>query len=187
VTLSLAALGIAVGMAGCADSPPTRPAPRPARVAQPPPPPPITTQVYVYPTKGQSAEQLSRDRYECYLWSVKQTGFDPSRTSLRPYQRVEVAPVPPTGAQTAVGAVTGAVLGAAVASPHDSGAGAVAGAVVGGAIGAASDASRAEQARQVQDRYDRRTAAQNARLEDQASNYRRALGACLEGRGYTVK
>ena len=34
--------------------------------------------VFVYPTHGQSAEQTSKDRYECYLWAVDQTGFDPS-------------------------------------------------------------------------------------------------------------
>lgn len=34
--------------------------------------------VFVYPNHGQSTEQTSKDRYECYLWAVKQTGFDPS-------------------------------------------------------------------------------------------------------------
>ena len=34
--------------------------------------------IFVYPNHGQSTEQTSRDRYECYLWAVKQTGFDPS-------------------------------------------------------------------------------------------------------------
>ena len=34
--------------------------------------------VFVYPNHGQSAEQTSKDRYECYLWAVDQTGFDPS-------------------------------------------------------------------------------------------------------------
>jgi len=34
--------------------------------------------VFVYPNRGQSTEQTSKDRYECYLWAVDQTGFDPS-------------------------------------------------------------------------------------------------------------
>lgn len=34
-------------------------------------------EVFVYPTRGQSTKQTSQDRYECYLWSVDQTGFDP--------------------------------------------------------------------------------------------------------------
>jgi uncharacterized protein YcfJ len=143
--------------------------------------------VYVYPTSGQSQDQVGRDRYECYLWSVKQTGFDPSQAHLAPHQRVEVVPMPPSGTDTVAGAATGAILGAVIANPHDAAAGAIGGAIVGGALGAASDASREAQAKRVQQRYDARTNAQNAQIEEQASNYRRAMTACLEGRGYTVK
>jgi sugar (pentulose or hexulose) kinase len=81
--------------------------------------------------------------------------------------------------------VTGAIIGAVVA--RDPGAGAVGGAILGGAAGAVSDAQREQQARVVQQRYDQRNAAQMAKLDEQAGNYRRALSACLEGRGYTVK
>jgi uncharacterized protein YcfJ len=141
----------------------------------------------VYPTGGQSAEQLSRDRYECYLWGVKQSGFDPSQTSLAPHQRVEVVPVQPSGSDTAAGAITGAVIGAVIAGHHDAAAGAIGGAIVGGAAGAASDAQREARVKQVQNRYDQRDNVRMAKLEEQAGNYRRALTACLEGRGYTVK
>jgi hypothetical protein len=186
VTLS----GLALGLASCVEAPThTAPPPRTVR-SEPPPqpaPPPVSTQVYVYPTSGQGADQQGRDRYECYLWSVKQSGFDPSQSSLAPHQRVEVVPMPASGHDTAAGAITGAVLGAVIANPRNSAAGAVGGAIVGGAIGAASDSAREQQAKQVQQRYDRRTSAQNARIEEQAGNYRRALTACLEGRGYTVK
>lgn len=34
--------------------------------------------VFVYPRNGQSAEDQSRDRFECHQWAVTQTGFDPS-------------------------------------------------------------------------------------------------------------
>ena len=188
--LIVAALaGIVMLVSACAETP-AHPAPQ-RRVARteppPPPPPPVNTQVYVYPTSGQSADRVNRDRYECYLWSVKQSGFDPSQAQLAPHQRVEVVPMPPSGTNTVAGAATGAVLGAVIAEPHNAGAGAVAGAIVGGALGAISDSQREQQVKQVQSRYDRRTAAQNAQLEEQASNYRRALTACLEGRGYTVK
>jgi hypothetical protein len=37
------------------------------------------TRVYVYPTAGQSEAQLDRDRYECHLWAVLQSGFDPTQ------------------------------------------------------------------------------------------------------------
>jgi len=62
--------------------------------------------VFVYPKQGQTDEQRDRDRYDCYLWAVDQTHFDPSA--------------------------------------------------------AAADSAK-------------------------AGDYRRALAACLEGRGYTVK
>ena len=39
---------------------------------------PVTSEFFVYPKQGQSDEQLERDRYDCHLWGVKQTGFDPS-------------------------------------------------------------------------------------------------------------
>lgn len=35
-------------------------------------------ELYVYPARGQSEDQTRRDRYECHLWSVDQTQFDPS-------------------------------------------------------------------------------------------------------------
>ena len=185
----VALAAVVVLVSACAETPP-HPAPAPRHVARtepPPPPPAVNTQVFVYPTSGQSADRVNRDRYECYLWSVKQSGFDPSQAQLAPHQRVEVVPMPPSGTDTVAGAATGAVLGAIIANPHDAAAGAVGGAIVGGALGAISDSQRAQQAKQVQSRYDRRTATQNAQLEEQASNYRRALTACLEGRGYTVK
>ena len=187
--IALTVSGLTLALASCAEAP-SRPAPA-RRVARteppPPPPPPVSTQVYVYPTSNQGPDQQGRDRYECYLWSVKQSGFDPSQTSLAPHQRVEVVPMPPAGSDTAAGAVTGAVLGAVIANPHNAAAGAVGGAIIGGALGAASDSAREQRAKQVQQRYDQRTNAQNARIEEQAGNYRRALTACLEGRGYTVK
>jgi hypothetical protein len=183
-------VALATLLAACVEAPPPRRAPPPqVRTAPPPEPtpalPPPTTQVYVYPTGGQSAEQLSRDRYECYMWGVKQSGFDPSQTSLAPHQRVEVVPMPPSGSDTVAGAVTGAIIGAVIS--RDPGAGAVGGAILGGAAGAVSDGQREARAKQIQSRYDQRDGARVAKLEEQAGNYRRALTACLEGRGYTVK
>lgn len=189
-TLALAlVVALALLLSACVESPPPR---RVRRAAPPPPPvasapaqPEPTTVVYVYPTGGQTQDQLGRDRYECHLWAVKQSNFDPSVTALTPRQRVQVVPAPPAGSDTVAGAVTGAIIGAVVA--RDPGAGAVGGAIVGGAVGAVSDGQREAQAKAVQQRYDQRDAARMAKLDEQAGNYRRALTACLEGRGYTVK
>jgi hypothetical protein len=144
-------------------------------------------QVYVYPANDQSPEQLDRDRYECYLWATKQSGFDPSQPSLAPHQRVEVVAAPPAGADTVAGAITGAVVGAMVSNPRHAGTGAAVGAVIGGVLGSASDTARAQDAQRVQRGYDQREAERLARVEQQSGDYRRALTACLEGRGYTVK
>jgi hypothetical protein len=143
--------------------------------------------VYFYPTKGQSLAQQDRDRYECYSWASKQSGFDPSLPQLPPHQQLEVVPQPPIGHDTASGAVTGAVLGAVVSRPGRTGEGAVIGAIAGTILGAASDSARQEQAERLQERYDRRGSQAAAYTEQQASAYRRAMGACLEGRGYTVR
>ncbi len=34
-------------------------------------------ELFVYPNEGQSDEQRDRDRYECYVWSSEQTGYEP--------------------------------------------------------------------------------------------------------------
>lgn len=139
------------------------------------------TRVYVYPAAGQDDAQMDRDRYDCHLWAVKQTGFDPSSPQLAPHQRVAVVEGPPPGSGTAVGAATGAVIGAATARPRDAGAGLVIGAIAGAIIGTAAEQSANEQAAasaRSQARYG---------LEEQAANYRRAITACLQGRHYTVR
>jgi len=177
---ALAALSAAL-LAGCYTVPPAPPHP----VYDPPPPPaqPVV-QVYAYPLKGQSAEQQDRDHYECSTWATQQTGFDPSAPGVAPHQRVQVVSAgPPPGTNTAIGAVTGALLGAAIGGPYNAGGAALAGAVVGGAIGSTADAANAQATRTVVVTDQRAAAAQ----EQRAANYRRALGACLDARGYSVR
>jgi len=176
VATRAAAMLVAAGLlAACVAEPPPRPLP--------PPQPAINTTVYAYPQHGQSPQQLDRDQYECYGWAKQQTGFDPSAANVPVQARVRVVSGPPPGAGTAVGAVSGAVIGAAIASPWQRGFGALAGALIGGAIGSSVDAANAQQQHQTVV-YDR---AQLREIERQAADYRRALSACLEGRGYSVK
>jgi len=186
-------LGTSVVMlSGCEVDPPERSSPPPRVVhGEPPPAPapsPPNTQVYVYPSGGQTPEQLDRDRYECHTWAVKQSNFDPSEAHVAPHERVQViAMPPPQGSDVAAGAATGAVLGAVVSRPRDAGAGAIIGAIAGAAIGAASESSKQQQVEAVERTRDERSSQAAANLEQQAAGYRRAIGACLEGRGYTVK
>jgi hypothetical protein len=145
------------------------------------------TQIYFYPNKGQSVEQQSRDHYECYNWAVEQTGFDPSVSSIAPEQRVRVVPMPPPGHDTVTMSIAGAVLGALIAGPHHAGGAALFGAASGAMLGAASDASRQETALQMEEAYQNRDKARDLRKEKKALQFRRAMSACMEGRGYTVR
>jgi hypothetical protein len=154
-------------------------APPPRTYAVPAPPP---QRVFVYPANGQSAEQTDRDRYECHVWAVQQTGVDPSRADASPYERVVVQPANPPGAGTVAGAIGGAIIGSIIAGPRNAGAGLVLGGATGAIVGSASDASAQAQAQQTQAQINQSAAAGRAR----ADSYRRALGACLQGRGYTV-
>jgi hypothetical protein len=181
---SLLAGGV-IAVAGCAVDGGAPPGP--AVAAEPAVAPASNTEVIFYPSAGQSESQQDRDRYECYLWAVKQSGFNPSQVNLEPPQRVVVRPAQPPGAAVAAGAITGAVIGAAVGSPHDEGEGAIVGAMAGTILGAAVESSQQAQAAQMQSQYDTTASARQARVEAEAGSYRRAMGACLEGRGYTVR
>ncbi|HKU13468.1 MAG TPA: hypothetical protein VJQ52_03680 [Steroidobacteraceae bacterium] len=180
VLLSLATACI---LGGCVAEPVAMP-PRPM------PPPQPDTNVYFYPLQGRSisAEQQDRDKYECNTWAVQQTGFDPSNPQVPPHRRMRLVGGPPPGAAVGAGAVTGAVVGAAVSSPWETGRGALLGAIAGAAVGGVAEASRNEQIDRSQAQADADAAhAQTAKLERDASEFRRALGACLEARGYSVK
>jgi hypothetical protein len=153
--------------------------PPPRVVAVPAPPP---QRVFVYPAKGQSPEQTERDRYECHVWAVQQTGVDPSRADASAYERVVVQPANPPGAGTVAGAIGGAIIGSIIAGPRNAGAGLVLGGATGAIVGSASDAQSQAQAQQTQQALNQSAAQGRAR----ADSYRRAIGACLQGRGYTV-
>lgn len=129
----------------------------------------------VYPAKGQSSKQKAKDDTECAAWAKKDTGIDPVAAAAPAPQQTG----PATGGGERVrGAARGAVGGAAVgAIAGDAGAGAGAGAVVGTMAGGArarrNQAAQNQQAQQQQ--------------QDTLNTYYRAYGACMEGRGYSIK
>lgn len=174
-----AMLSAGLALAACVTPPP-----RTVVVPAPPPPPP--QKIFVYPRNGQTPEQTDRDRYECHVWAVQQTGVDPSRPDAPPYERVVVQPANPPGSGTAVGAIGGAILGSILAGPRNAGAGLVLGAATGAIVGSAADANAQAQARQEQAQINQQTQQQIAAERARADSYRRALTACLQGRGYTV-
>jgi hypothetical protein len=143
--------------------------------------PPALADVYVYPEKGQSKEQQDKDKYECYNWSVQQTGFDPMKqptaTSPPPQQGATQGGVVRGGARgAAAGAVGGAIAG-------DAGKGAAIGAATGAVIGG----MRRRHQQREQDAAEQQWAnEQAAHYQQDRANYDRAYGACLQGRGYSV-
>ena len=148
---------------------------------------------YIYPAKGQSAEQQQRDRFECHGWAVSQTGFDPSNPQMA--QAPPTAAPPPSTEPQQGGVLRGAGRGAAIGVVG----GAIAGnAGKGAAIGAASGAliggfrRRDQQRRQDAQQQQYQAQQQQAQAQQQQAaaqgrdSYNRALAACLRGRGYTV-
>lgn len=160
----------------------------PSQAIQTQPPPRVD--VAAYPRNGQSDYQQRRDRYECYNWAVAQSGFDPGRLNTRQVPApppVHVEPNPPAGTDTVALGVTGALIGATVANPRNAGGGAIVGLLLGSLFGAASDSARAASAQRIEEAANMRYDARQHQLYERADRYRRAMAACLEGRGYTVR
>lgn len=137
----------------------------------------------IFPAKGQSQDQMERDKSECYTWAKQQTGFDPMATP-----KTSAPPPQSQGRQGEVvrGAGRGALVGAVVGgiANDNAGKGAAAGAAGGALIGGMrrrDQAARDTQAQQQQ------AAQQTAQYDAKRSSYNRACTACLEGKGYTVK
>jgi len=129
--------------------------------------------IEVQPGRSQTAEQMRRDRYECHLWAVEQTGTVPQRydaESEEHERRGERVDKVITGA--GIGAAVGAIVRGNDSRGRDAADGALGGAAIGAAIGAIVG----------RDRRDKREEA----ADEAFDAYFRAISACLEGRGYTV-
>ena len=88
----------------------------------------------VYPAKGQSAAQQSKDDAECYAWAKQNTGIDPAAVASAPPPQQTGPAV--GGGERARGALRGAAGGAAIgAIAGDAGAGAGVGAITGTMVG----------------------------------------------------
>jgi predicted lipid-binding transport protein (Tim44 family) len=138
-----------------------------------------------YPSKGQSETQLEKDKYECYAWAKKQTGFDPMKTpTTKSAPPAKEEKVMGTGGSALIGGGAGALIGGIAGG----GKGALAGGLIGGTGGAVVGSARSSEQREQEERkrkeWEQKEANRYARERNQ---YNRALGACMEGRGYSVK
>jgi hypothetical protein len=138
-------------------------------------------QMYIYPSKGQSAQQEESDRGQCYTWAVQQSGFDPANPQVR------TGPPPPVSAPQGGlfrGAAGGAALGAVGgAIGGDAGKGAAMGAAMGGLFGGMRRRQWAEQEQYQQDTF---LEQQQQALNRGRRDYNQAFSVCMTGRGYTV-
>jgi len=115
-------------------------------------------QLIIYPAKGQSSQQQQRDEGHCYSWAKQSTGIDPVAVG-------QAAQGPAVGGGERVrGAVGGAIVGEALGD--HGGEGALIGSMAGGARARRNKAARTDSA---------------------MGTYNRAVAACMESRGYTVK
>lgn len=137
----------------------------------------------VYPAGGQTPEQQGRDEQACYAWAQQQ---------ITPVASV---PSADSAAQAGKAKADSATQGAAIKGAAGGAAGgALVGAITGDAgrgagIGAIGGALRARRAKkQAEKQAEEQARAQvEAQGSQQATTLKKAMVACLEGRGYTVK
>lgn len=129
----------------------------------------------VYPAQGQTLDQQAGDESACRTWAQQQSGVYPNQAPPGYYGNTN------TGTPVLGGAARGAALGAVGgAIGGDAGKGAAIGAAVGGTAGLM---------RRNQQRRQQAYANDQAMAQYQASmtQYNQAFGACMQGRGYTVR
>jgi len=135
----------------------------------------MADELFIYPTQGQSKEQMEKDKYDCYQWAKQESGFDP----MAPPTATEP---PPQQSAPKGGVLRGAAVGAAVGEIADDDAGT--GAAVGAAVGGMRRRSWMREEAHKREQWEQQQA---ANYQNNRNLYNRAYGACLEGKGYTVK
>ena len=132
--------------------------------------------IFVFPNEGQSNEQMEKDKAECHYMAGQQTGYGmtaPSSSSS--------AWGGSSGGETVTGAAKGAAWGAAIgAISGNAGKGAKWGALGGAVLGSAKKRNQRREQEQAQNQMAQQQAAQ-------FDNYKRAMTACLNARGYSVQ
>lgn len=171
---------------------PEAPAPTAAKADSVATPAPMTMKevkqklgMIVYPAKGQTAAIQEADEESCLVWAADQTGLKPDTP----------APDPKAAGKQAAAATDSATAGVAVkTAAKGAAAGAIFGAIVGdagtgAALGAASGAMGGRRARKQASKQAEAQAEQQAKADQQAKmdTLKKAMSACLESKGYTIK
>ncbi|MFC1579462.1 glycine zipper family protein [Thermodesulfobacteriota bacterium] len=141
----------------------------------------VAQEPIIFPAKGQSQDQMEKDKFSCYQWARNETGFDPMK------QPTASSPPPQQQARQGGalrGAAVGATTGAVVKRSGSRSYGARTGAVVGGVLGGARQSRKNQKDQQAMQQWEQQQAAEYAAKRN---TYNRAFSACMESKGYTVK
>jgi hypothetical protein len=139
------------------------------------------SELIIYPSKGQSQQQMDQDKFECYNWAKQQSGFDPMAPPT--------ASTPPPQAEAQQGgvgrgAVRGGLVGVTVgAIAGDAGKGAAIGAASGALVGGMRRRDQVAREDQANQQWAQQ---ESAKYTQGRSDYNRAFSACMQGRNYTV-
>lgn len=141
--------------------------------------------LYVFPAKDQTSAQQSLDEQACYTWAVQQAQYNPITDGSPNKDSAAVAAANKAAAATQGAAVQGAAKGAVVgvaigAIAGNAGEGAAIGAVAGGVAG--RRAKKKAEANAAQQGAAQATADSAAVM----NNFKKAMSACLTGKGYSV-
>ena len=141
----------------------------------------IAQELIIFPAKGQSDEQMEKDKYSCYQWAKNETGFDPMEVP-------KASSPPPEQTARSGGAARGAVVGAGAGALIKSGGsrskGAAYGALAGGLLGGARTRGQQQRDAEARQKWEQEQAREYAHKRN---TYNRAYAACLESKGYTVR
>lgn len=130
-------------------------------------------QQIIYPAGGQSPQQQQQDQGECQVWATQNTGIDPAVIAQTPPPQTSSV----GGGERVQGAARGALGGLAIgAIAGDAGKGAAIGAVAGTMVGG----RRARQNEAAEQQWDQ------AQRQEMMNTWQRAVGTCMQARGYTV-
>lgn len=140
--------------------------------------------MYVFPAKNQSTAQQATDEAACYNWAVAQTGINPMGPAPNADSAAKVWEEKMSSATQGAGVVTGA-KGAAAGTAIGAIAGNTGeGAAIGAVVGVLAGHRARKEAKQEAAIYGAQAAKQ--KQEQQDAEFKKAMTACLTGKGYSV-
>jgi hypothetical protein len=142
--------------------------------------------MFPFPAKDQTPAQQATDEKACYDWAGQQTGIN-AEAAANPNTEAAAAAAQAQADSATRGA---AVKGAAGGALGGAAIGAIAGdAGEGAAIGAVAGAVKGRRAKKQVEAQAGQQGAQAAKAQGNAQleTFKKAMGSCLEGKGYTVK